>query len=67
MDSESKERWLWPSEVATILAVGTATIARWAKAGRLPHVRTLGGSRRYPESEVLELRERLTSGQENTP
>jgi excisionase family DNA binding protein len=30
------------------------TVTRWAKAGKLTAIRTLGGHRRYRESEVLE-------------
>jgi len=29
-------------------------VTRWAKAGKLSAIRTLGGHRRYRESEVLE-------------
>ena len=35
--------------------VDPKTVTRWAKAGRLSAIRTLGGHRRYRESEVREL------------
>jgi excisionase family DNA binding protein len=35
---------------------------RWAEAGKLPSIRTLGGHRRYPEAEVRALLERGGEG-----
>jgi hypothetical protein len=32
---------------------------RWAKEGKLPFLKTLGGHRRYPEAEIRELAEEL--------
>jgi excisionase family DNA binding protein len=52
------ERLLTPLEVASIFRVDTKTVTRWARSGKLSSVRTLGGHRRYPESEVLALLER---------
>ncbi|WP_030777210.1 BldC family transcriptional regulator [Streptomyces sp. NRRL S-920] len=46
------EKLLTPSEVAEIFRVDTKTVARWADAGKLTSVRTLGGHRRYRDSEV---------------
>lgn len=46
---------LTPSEVATLFRVDPKTVTRWAKAGKLTSIRTLGGHRRYREAEVLEL------------
>lgn len=43
---------LTPSEVATMFRVDPKTVTRWAKAGKLSAIRTLGGHRRYSESEV---------------
>ena len=43
------------SEVANLLGVSPKTIARWAKDGKLPFQRTLGGHRRYPEHAIREL------------
>ncbi len=42
-------------EVATMFRVGPKTVTRWARAGRLTSIRTLGGHRRYRESEVRAL------------
>lgn len=44
-----------PSEVAGMFAVDPKTVSRWAEAGKLTAIRTLGGHRRYPRAEVLEL------------
>lgn len=43
---------LTPAEVAAMFSVDPKTVSRWAKAGKLPAIRTLGGHRRYPEHEV---------------
>jgi excisionase family DNA binding protein len=49
------EQLLTPSEVATLFRVDPKTVTRWAKAGKLTSIRTLGGHRRYRESEVRSL------------
>lgn len=46
-------------EVAEILHVSPKTITRWAKDGKLPFRRTLGGHRRYPEAEIRALAQEL--------
>lgn len=51
------ESLLTPSEVASMFRVDPKTVTRWAKAGKLSAVRTLGGHRRYRESEVRDLLE----------
>jgi excisionase family DNA binding protein len=51
------EPLLTPSEVATLFRVDPKTVTRWAKAGKLTSIRTLGGHRRYRESEVRSLLE----------
>lgn len=47
-----KETLLTPAEVAAMFRVDPKTVTRWAKAGKLSSIRTLGGHRRYKESEV---------------
>jgi excisionase family DNA binding protein len=49
------EPLLTRAEVATIFRVDPKTVTRWAKAGRITSVRTLGGHRRYRETEVRAL------------
>jgi excisionase family DNA binding protein len=41
--------------VASLFRVDPKTVTRWAKAGKLTSIRTLGGHRRYKESEVRAL------------
>lgn len=49
------ETLLTPAEVAAMFRVDPKTVTRWAKAGKVSSIRTLGGHRRYPESEVRNL------------
>ena len=49
------EPLLTPAEVASMFRVDPKTVTRWAKAGKLSAIRTLGGHRRYRESEVRAL------------
>jgi excisionase family DNA binding protein len=51
-DGPQLERLLTPAEVAAIFRVDPKTVTRWAKAGKLSSIRTLGGHRRYREAEV---------------
>lgn len=51
---------LTPSEVAVLFRVDPKTVTRWAQAGRISSIRTIGGHRRFRTSEVrrfLDLRE----------
>ena len=41
--------------VRVALYVSPKTVSRWAKEGKLPFLKTLGGHRRYPEAEIREL------------
>ncbi|MGI8791481.1 MAG: BldC family transcriptional regulator [Actinomycetota bacterium] len=43
---------LTPAEVAALFRVDPKTVTRWAKAGKLSSIRTLGGHRRYRAEEV---------------
>ena len=56
--------YLRTAEVAALLHVSPKTVARWAKEGKLPFMKTLGGHRRYPEAKIRELLGRL--GEEPT-
>lgn len=51
------EQLLTPAEVAALFRVDPKTVTRWAKAGKLTSIRTLGGHRRYPAQEVYALLE----------
>lgn len=54
-DKLREETLLTPGEVAARFRVDPKTVTRWANAGKLTAVRTLGGHRRYRRSEVDEL------------
>ena len=43
---------LTPSEVAVLFRVDPKTVTRWAQAGRISSIRTIGGHRRFRASEV---------------
>jgi excisionase family DNA binding protein len=51
--------YLKTAEVADILHVSPKTVTRWAKDGKLPHSRTLGGHRRFPAGSIRKLAEGL--------
>lgn len=55
LKSNSSEVLLTPAEVASLFRVDPKTVTRWAKAGKLTAIRTLGGHRRYRQSEVFSL------------
>lgn len=46
------EALLTPSEVAALFRVNPKTVTRWARAGKLNAIRTLGGHRRFRASEI---------------
>jgi excisionase family DNA binding protein len=52
-------QYLKTAEVADILHVSPKTVTRWAKDGKLPHSRTLGGHRRFPAGDIRKLAEGL--------
>jgi excisionase family DNA binding protein len=51
--------YLRAAEVADMLSVSPKTVSRWAKEGKLPFMKTLGGHRRYPAAKIRELVEEL--------
>jgi len=48
----SADQLMTPREVAAVFQVAPATVARWAQAGRIASVRTLGGRLRVPVEQV---------------
>lgn len=46
------EALLTPGEVAVLFRVDPKTVTRWADAGKISTVRTLGGHRRFSEREI---------------
>lgn len=49
------EELLTPGQVARLFGVDPKTVTRWAGAGKLTALHTLGGHRRYRSAEVHEL------------
>ncbi len=43
---------LTPAEVAAMFRVNPKTVTRWARAGKITAIRTLGGHRRFRTSEI---------------
>lgn len=58
---ETRDVLMTPAEVARLFRVDPKTVTRWAEAGKLSSVRTLGGHRRYRRREVELLLRRQTS------
>ena len=52
MKGPKDDALLTPAEVAALFRVDPKTVTRWAKAGKLSSIRTLGGHRRYRADEV---------------
>ena len=52
MAEDRGSRYLRTAEVARLLHVSPKTVTRWAKDGKLPHSRTLGGHRRFPADAI---------------
>lgn len=52
MKPEEGDALLTPAEVAALFRVDPKTVTRWAEAGKLSPIRTLGGHRRYRSEEV---------------
>lgn len=52
------DRMLHPRQVAAMYGVDAKTIRRWAIDGKLPHILTPGGHRRFSENAIRELIEK---------
>ena len=66
MNASGGDQLLTPSEVAKLFRVDPKTVTRWAKAGKLSSIRTLGGHRRYRAEEIHRLLDGQMDGQPNT-
>lgn len=62
MRGSDPEQLLTPAEVAALFHVDPKTVTRWAKAGKLSSIRTLGGHRRYRSTEVYALLDQNAPG-----
>ena len=54
-DRDGDGRFLRTSEVAILFQVSERAVTDWARKGRIRSMRTPGGHRRYPASEVRSL------------
>ena len=52
VEAGQSDCYLKPAEVARLLHVSPQTVARWANEGKIRCDVTLGGHRRFPQSEV---------------
>ena len=57
MENSTEQSLMTPAEVAELFRVDPKTVTRWADAGKISAVRTLGGHRRYQREQVLALLE----------
>ena len=55
---------LTPSEVAAMFRVNPKTVTRWARAGKISAIRTLGGHRRFKASEIRKFLEQVDEANE---
>lgn len=55
LESNEPEELLTPAEVAAMFRVNPKTVTRWARAGRISHIKTLGGHRRFRATEIRRL------------
>jgi len=46
------DKLLTPGEVAELFKVNPKTVTRWARAGKITAIRTLGGHRRFDAQEI---------------
>lgn len=56
-DSNEEPELMTPRQVADLFHVDSKTVTRWAKGGKLPAIRTLGGHRRFRREVVMKLLE----------
>jgi excisionase family DNA binding protein len=50
--SEDKQKWLSLAQASQALGVHPVTLRRWADGGKVPHVRTPGGHRRFRAADL---------------
>lgn len=62
MDTNEHDQLLTPSEVAAMFRVNPKTVTRWARAGKISAIRTLGGHRRFRASEIRRFLDQVDEG-----
>ena len=63
-NAQEPEQLLTPSEVAAMFRVNPKTVTRWARAGKISAIRTLGGHRRFKASEIRQYLEQVDEANE---
>ena len=63
VDRNSRDELLAPAEVAQMFRVNPKTVTRWARAGKISAIRTLGGHRRFRAIEIMRYLEQVESEQ----
>jgi excisionase family DNA binding protein len=58
-DTTQPDALLTPAEVAALFRVNPKTVTRWARAGKITAIRTLGGHRRFRASEIRRCLEQM--------
>jgi excisionase family DNA binding protein len=53
---------LTPGQVAEMFKVNPKTVTRWARAGKISAIRTLGGHRRFKAQEIRALLDEFDPG-----
>ena len=58
-EQNQRDDLLTPAEVAALFRVNPKTVTRWARAGKITAIRTLGGHRRFRASEIKRCLEQM--------
>ena len=58
-ESQHSDTLLTPAEVAALFRVNPKTVTRWARAGKITAISTLGGHRRFRAAEIRRCLEQL--------
>lgn len=59
----NQDELMTPGEVAKLFAVDPKTVSRWANAGKISSVKTLGGHRRFRAAEIRAMLANNQSGE----
>lgn len=59
VEQQQADSLLTPAEVAALFRVNPKTVTRWARAGKITAIRTLGGHRRFRATEIHRCLEQL--------
>ncbi|HET9060838.1 MAG TPA: BldC family transcriptional regulator [Acidimicrobiales bacterium] len=59
VEQQQADSLLTPAEVAALFRVNPKTVTRWARAGKITAIRTLGGHRRFRATEIRRCLEQM--------